>query len=53
MNSPTQTETEDFHPEFIAADKAVELQAFRNDREIASRALLVTLVLATGSHVEH
>ena len=39
----TQTETEDFHPEFITANMAVEQLTFQDDREIASKALRLVL----------
>lgn len=39
----TQTETEDFHSEFIAAEKAVELLTFQTDRDIARKALRLVL----------
>jgi hypothetical protein len=39
----TQTETEDFHSEFIPAEKAVEQLTFQTDRDIASKALRLVL----------
>lgn len=39
----TQTETEDFHSEFITAEKAVDQLTFQDDREVANRALRLVL----------
>jgi len=39
----TQTETEDFHSEFIAAEKAIEQLTFQDDRDIATKALSLVI----------